>query len=118
VQSERCEQSQSKKLVILIFCIGKGIIMFTGCSHGGVINATKNSVELLGGSVPLYAVVGGYHLVGDLEVKVKDTVRDFKDLNPSVLLPGHCSGWRVKYEIEKEMPGRLVPCTVGSRFTF
>ncbi len=29
-----------------------------------------------------------------------------KELEPKVLLPGHCSGWRVKYEIEKEMPGR------------
>jgi 7,8-dihydropterin-6-yl-methyl-4-(beta-D-ribofuranosyl)aminobenzene 5'-phosphate synthase len=97
---------------------GKGIVMFTGCSHGGVVNASKNPIELLGGSVPLHAVIGGYHLVTDQEVNVQNTVRDLKYLEPNVLLPGHCSGWRVKYEIEKEMPGKLVPCTVGSRFTF
>jgi 7,8-dihydropterin-6-yl-methyl-4-(beta-D-ribofuranosyl)aminobenzene 5'-phosphate synthase len=92
--------------------------MFTGCSHGGVINATKHAVEILGGSVPLYAVVGGYHLIGEQEENIEDTVKDFKALDPHVLLPGHCSGWRVKYEIEKELPGRLVPCTVGSKFLF
>lgn len=92
--------------------------MFTGCSHGGVVNASKNAVELLGGAVPLYAVVGGYHLVGEQEANVESTVQDLKELDAKLLLPGHCSGWRVKYEIEKELPGRLVPCTVGSRFTF
>ncbi|KAH8756855.1 metallo-beta-lactamase superfamily protein [Hyaloscypha finlandica] len=97
---------------------GKGIVMFTGCSHGAVVNASKNAIELLGRSVPLHAVVGGYHLVADQEVNVQNTVRDLQALKPNVLVPGHCSGWRVKYEIEKEMKGKLVPCTVGSRYIF
>lgn len=46
------------------------------------------------------------------------TVEDFKELKPKVLVPGHCSGWRVKHEIEKEMPGTLAPCTVGTKFKF
>jgi 7,8-dihydropterin-6-yl-methyl-4-(beta-D-ribofuranosyl)aminobenzene 5'-phosphate synthase len=83
-----------------------------------VINASRNAVELLHGEVPLHAVIGGFHLVGEQEANIGETVRDFKELKPNVLLPGHCSGWRVKFEIEKEMPGKLVPCTVGSRFTF
>jgi 7,8-dihydropterin-6-yl-methyl-4-(beta-D-ribofuranosyl)aminobenzene 5'-phosphate synthase len=97
---------------------GKGIIMFTGCSHRGVVNASKESVNLLGGKVPLHAVVGGYHLAANDDVKVKTTVRDLKALDPKVLLPGHCSGWRLKFEIEREMPGRLVPCSVGHRLLF
>ena len=92
--------------------------MLTGCSHAGVINASKHAVELLQGRVPLYAVLGGFHLVVGSKTQVEDTVKDFKALNPKVLLPGHCSGWRVKYEIEKEMPGSLVPCTVGSQYNF
>ncbi len=48
---------------------GKGIVVFTGCSHGGVINASRHAVELLDGKVPLYAVLGGYHLVGEQEAK-------------------------------------------------
>jgi 7,8-dihydropterin-6-yl-methyl-4-(beta-D-ribofuranosyl)aminobenzene 5'-phosphate synthase len=31
-------------------------------------------------------------------------------------MPGHCSGWRVKYEIEKKMPGVLVPGFVGCSY--
>lgn len=98
--------------------VGKGIVMFTGCSHRGVVNASKEALNLLRGNVPLHAIVGGYHLAGNDDVKVNDTVKDLKALNPQVLLPGHCSGWRVKFEIEREMPGRLVPCSVGHRLSF
>ena len=90
--------------------------MFTGCSHAGVVNATKHALELGGGSTPLYAVIGGYHLVGPNEAYIKDTVDELKSLNPRVLMPGHCSGWRAKYEIERVMPGRLAPSTVGTQF--
>jgi 7,8-dihydropterin-6-yl-methyl-4-(beta-D-ribofuranosyl)aminobenzene 5'-phosphate synthase len=97
---------------------GKGIVMLTGCSHRGVVNASREAVQLLDGKVPLHAVLGGYHLGANDDENVKQTVRDLKALDPKVLLPGHCSGWRVKFEIERELPGRLVPCTVGSKIKF
>jgi 7,8-dihydropterin-6-yl-methyl-4-(beta-D-ribofuranosyl)aminobenzene 5'-phosphate synthase len=68
--------------------------------------------------VPLHAVIGGYHLAPSPEQDIEATVQALKEMDPKVLLPGHCSGWRVKYKIENEMPGRLVPCTVGAKFTF
>lgn len=84
-----------------------------------MVNASKHALSLAGGSVPLYAVVGGYHLVGPFnEPQVPETVQDLKKLGPKILLAGHCSGWRVKYEIEREMPGVLAPSTVGTHFTF
>lgn len=95
---------------------GKGIIVFTGCSHAGAVNACKNALELAGGQVPLYAVMGGYHLTGPNEAMIEDTVKDFKDLDAKIFLAGHCSGWRVKFAIEREMPGRLAPSTVGMKF--
>jgi 7,8-dihydropterin-6-yl-methyl-4-(beta-D-ribofuranosyl)aminobenzene 5'-phosphate synthase len=49
-------------LLIVILIAGKGIVVFTGCSHAGVVNAARHAVELGGGDLPLYAVMGGYHL--------------------------------------------------------
>ncbi|KIW72684.1 hypothetical protein PV04_00861 [Phialophora macrospora] len=95
---------------------GKGLVVFTGCSHAGVVNVVKHALQLAGENVPLYAVIGGYHLVGPNEAWIKDTVAELKELNPRVLMPGHCSGWRAKYEIEKVMPGKLAPSTVGTQF--
>ncbi|KAJ5555008.1 hypothetical protein N7461_003478 [Penicillium sp. DV-2018c] len=71
-----------------------------------------------GGTVPVYAVVGGFHLAMSPADQIENTVTDLKNLDPGVLMPGHCSGWRAKFAIEKHMPGSLVPCTVGSRITF
>ncbi|EEH19705.2 hypothetical protein PABG_01964 [Paracoccidioides brasiliensis Pb03] len=97
---------------------GKGIVVFSGCSHAGVVNTTKHAVELIGKDIPLYAVFGGYHLATSEKAQIDATVKDLKALDPRVLLPGHCSGWRVKFEIEKEMPGRLVPSSVGFKVGF
>ncbi|EME42773.1 hypothetical protein DOTSEDRAFT_73530 [Dothistroma septosporum NZE10] len=94
---------------------GKGIVMFTGCSHAGVVNASKHAVEL-GKGTPLYAVMGGYHLADGEPELVQNTVADLKALDVQVLLAGHCTGWRAKFEIQNQMPGRLVPSFVGSKF--
>lgn len=114
---EKDEEIKDERFLV-VNLKGKGLVLFTGCSHGGVVNAALHAKELMNGEVPLYAIVGGYHLVGEQEANVQETVRDLKALNPKVLLPGHCSGWRVKVEIEKEMSGRSVPCGVGARFEF
>ncbi|KAJ5124114.1 uncharacterized protein N7515_007939 [Penicillium bovifimosum] len=97
---------------------GKGLVVFTGCSHAGVVNTTKHAVQLTGGTVPVHAVVGGFHLAMSQADQIESTIADLKRLDPAVLMPGHCSGWRAKFAIEKHMPGSLVPCTVGSRITF
>lgn len=92
--------------------------MFTGCSHAGVVNCSRHAIDCLGGSVPLHAVVGGYHLATSDASQMDSTVRDLKKLDPAVLLPGHCTGWRAKFAIEKQMPGSMAPCTVGTRIAF
>jgi len=100
------------------FRTGKGLVVFTGCSHGGVVNAAKSALELTRNAVPLYAIIGGYHLANSADEIVAKTVQDLVKLDPQILLPGHCSGWRVKHEIETAMPTRLCPCTVGTKFVF
>ncbi|KAK4550732.1 hypothetical protein LTR36_000311 [Oleoguttula mirabilis] len=94
---------------------GKGVVVFTGCSHAGVVNAAKHAVEL-GNDTPLYAVMGGFHLADADTEKIASTTADLKALDVKLLLAGHCTGWRAKFEIQKEMPGRLVPSFVGSKF--
>jgi len=96
----------------------KGLIVFTGCGHAGVVNTSRHAVELAGHKLPLHAVVGGFHLGNSVIEDIQATVKDLKELDPKILLPGHCTGWRAKLEIEKQMPGRLVPCVVGTKFTF
>ncbi|KAJ5422252.1 hypothetical protein N7491_010697 [Penicillium cf. griseofulvum] len=113
-----CILKHTHELIVLTCSSGKGLVVFTGCSHAGVVNTTKHAVQLTGGTIPVHAVVGGFHLATSDADQIQNTVADLKRLDPAVLMPGHCSGWRAKFAIEKHMPGSLVPCTVGSRITF
>lgn len=108
---------------------GLGLIAVTGCSHAGVVNTArhvKRSQQQEGKEdearedqeEDIFAIIGGYHLATSDEAAVHATVHDLKALNPHFLVPGHCSGWRVKMAIENAMPGRLLPCSVGAKLTF
>lgn len=97
---------------------GKGLVIFTGCSHAGVVNVCKHARELFP-DIPLYAVVGGYHLAGHNEDRISATVEDLQSdhLNPVLLLPAHCTGWRAKNALENAFPSRVLPCSVGNKIT-
>lgn len=89
--------------------------MFTGCSHAGVVNASKHAIEL-GQAASIYAVMGGYHLADAETQQIEETAQNLKALEAKVLLAGHCTGWKAKFEIQRRLPGCLVPSFVGSKF--
>lgn len=89
--------------------------MFTGCGHAGLINSSKHAIDL-GLDSGLYAVIGGFHLAAAQSEVVKQTVEGLKELGAKVVLAGHCTGWRAKFELHHRLPGCFSPCSVGSRF--
>ena len=93
---------------------GKGLVVFTGCSHAGVVNACRHALRTHGER--LHGVVGGFHLADNDADKLAQTLRDLKELAPDVIVPGHCTGWRFKYSWEQAVPGSLVPCFVGTKY--
>ncbi|CAI2169369.1 11200_t:CDS:2 [Funneliformis geosporum] len=108
----------------------KGLIVFTGCSHAGIVNTLLQAQNPLSNKqeekYPIYLVMGGFHLAGyDQESKIKETVRDLKALiNPVYLAPGHCSGWRCSAALEYQLhegeaafAGRVAPSAVGKIYT-
>ncbi len=77
----------------------KGIVVFTACSHAGVINVLKNAREVFD-PIPLYAVMGGFHLSGAAcEAIIPETIKDMKDFNLKLIVPGHCTGWRAIHKL-------------------
>ncbi|KAF4341927.1 7 8-dihydropterin-6-methyl-4-(beta-D-ribofuranosyl) aminobenzene-5 phosphate synthase [Fusarium beomiforme] len=94
---------------------GKGLVIFTGCSHAGLINIARHAKEI--DDSPLYAIVGGYHLADAAPEKMQQSMKDLKDLEPALLMPGHCTGWRFKGLIEKEMPGQMAPIFGGTKYS-
>lgn len=96
---------------------GKGIVVFTGCSHAGVINICTHASELFP-DIPLYALIGGLHLVYPNEELIEDTIAMFKEFGLKVIIPGHCTGWRAVHALLNAFGEKVVnPLTVGSRIS-
>jgi 7,8-dihydropterin-6-yl-methyl-4-(beta-D-ribofuranosyl)aminobenzene 5'-phosphate synthase len=97
---------------------GKGVVVFTACSHAGVVNVLTHA-RTLGGDTPLHAVVGGLHLAGANESIIPQTVEALRGFGLSVIAAGHCTGWRATAALNAAFgDGTLVPLAVGKRFTF
>jgi len=72
---------------------GRGIVVFTACSHAGVVNVLQHARDTFL-PVPLYAVAGGFHLSAANERIIPETVADLGSFGLTVIAPGHCTGWR------------------------
>lgn len=97
---------------------GRGVTVLSACSHAGVVNACLGAMAAFP-DTPVDVVLGGYHLAGkQMEARIDDTVRDLLErIDPKVLAPGHCTGWRAKAALSAAFaPGRYAPSVVGSRF--
>ena len=72
---------------------GRGMVVFTACSHAGVVNVLQHARDKLS-PVPLYAVAGGFHLSAANERIIPETVADLSSFELTVIAPGHCTGCR------------------------
>jgi len=95
---------------------GKGIIVFTACSHAGVVNVLKHAQSSFP-SLPLYAVTGGFHLSGGNEKIIAESVNDIGNFGLKMICPGHCTGWRAVNALVTAYGDSIVaPLAVGKIF--
>jgi 7,8-dihydropterin-6-yl-methyl-4-(beta-D-ribofuranosyl)aminobenzene 5'-phosphate synthase len=97
----------------------KGLVVFTACSHAGVINVLTDARATFA-DTPLYAVMGGLHLSGPgPEQVIADTVRDLARFGLKMIVPGHCTGWRAVTALVNAFGEEVVvPSAVGKLYTF
>lgn len=94
----------------------KGLVILTGCGHAGAINTIRQAQELTGVQ-KVYALIGGLHLTGALfEPIIPPTIAALKELNPALIVPSHCTGWKATHALAHELPDAFVPNSVGTRF--
>ncbi|MGY1635191.1 MBL fold metallo-hydrolase [Geodermatophilus sp. SYSU D00742] len=102
---------------IVVHVRGRGLLVLTGCGHGGAVNTARHAMRLTGVG-RLHALMGGLHLSGPwFEPVIMPTVRALTELRPDLLVPGHCSGWRAQHALAAALPDAHVPSSVGTRHT-
>ncbi|KAI0790780.1 beta-lactamase-like protein [Abortiporus biennis] len=96
---------------------GKGLVIFSACSHAGIVNVVKDAVNKF--KRPVHMVIGGLHLATpDLTDRIAPTV-DFLANKlrpaPTYILPMHCSGFKAKVALEHALGEGCVPAGTGIR---
>lgn len=101
---------------IVIHVRNKGLVVITGCGHAGIMNILRQA-RSHSGVEPIYAVLGGFHLTAiRSEQIITQTVEALQQLNPAVIVPAHCTGWRATQRIVQTMPQVYTPNSVGTTF--
>ena len=97
--------------LILVVRESGSLVVFTGCSHRGILNMLDAVQEHFPGQ-PIRAVFGGFHLIGNPLFKtMAGSKKDIEELGGALLqypverfYTGHCTGARA-YPILKEVMG-------------
>lgn len=95
---------------------GKGVVVFSACSHAGVVNVL-HAARAAFPDEAIFAVMGGFHLSGENEKIIPETLRDMGDFDLPLIIPAHCTGWRAVNALERAYGERVVPAAVGKLFT-
>ena len=97
----------------------KGVMVFTACSHAGLINVLRDARDTFA-PAPLFGVMGGFHLAGKtFEAIIPETVRDLEEFDLKVIVPGHCTGWRAVHRMVDTFGESVVlPSAVGRRHLY
>ncbi len=101
---------------LVVHVRGRGLFVLTGCGHAGVINIVRHAQRLTG-VADLAALVGGLHLSGPaFEPVIVPTVEALTAMSPSLLVSGHCTGWRAQHSLAAVLPDAWTPGSSGSSY--
>lgn len=94
----------------------KGLVIISGCAHAGIIN-TITYAQHITATQKIHAIIGGFHLAGkDSEERIKPTIEELIRLNPHLIAPSHCTGWRASCSIASALPKAFVWNSVGNLY--
>ena len=97
---------------------GLGLVVIASCSHRGVINSVRRA-QAVSGIDKVHAVIGGFHLVRPrTPEEARLTVAEFARIDPTYIVPMHCTGEVFIAEALRVMPQKIVRSYVGSQFIF
>ncbi|HEY5354844.1 MAG TPA: MBL fold metallo-hydrolase [Streptosporangiaceae bacterium] len=101
---------------LIVHVRGRGLVVLTGCGHAGAINIVRHAQRLT--AVPaLHALVGGLHLSGPaFQPVIGPTVDALAEMNPGLVVPGHCTGWRGQHALAAALPEAWEAGSSGSSF--
>ncbi|MDI6853636.1 MAG: MBL fold metallo-hydrolase [Deltaproteobacteria bacterium] len=93
---------------------GQGLVILGGCSHPGIVNMVKYAQKLTGVQ-EIAAIIGGFHLTAGGPDLIRSTIQGLKELNPKILLAGHCTGFKALTQLALAFPDTFMVSCVGTK---
>lgn len=107
--------------LVLVVREGDGIVVFTGCSHSGILNMIDGVAQSFP-ELPIRAVFGGFHLIGlplfgrmaASRAEVRTLAGRILDVPVERVYTGHCTGKRAYGVLQEVMGDRLAAFPTGT----
>jgi 7,8-dihydropterin-6-yl-methyl-4-(beta-D-ribofuranosyl)aminobenzene 5'-phosphate synthase len=101
----------------LYFDTADGLVVLLGCGHAGVVNTLEYIQQITGGR-PIWALLGGLHLVAATPERMDKTIAAFRRLDIQRLAPAHCTGLPALAQLWSAFSDRWASCAVGTSLVF
>jgi 7,8-dihydropterin-6-yl-methyl-4-(beta-D-ribofuranosyl)aminobenzene 5'-phosphate synthase len=98
----------------LIIRTEKGISIFCGCAHPGVLEFVKKSKEIFPGEV-IYSLIGGYHFIEQDNRYVRYIAEQLLKEGVQNLGPSHCTGFAAQSVLRQAYPDNFIEIKSGAK---
>jgi 7,8-dihydropterin-6-yl-methyl-4-(beta-D-ribofuranosyl)aminobenzene 5'-phosphate synthase len=91
----------------------KGLVVVAGCAHAGIVNTVRYA-QAIAGEQRVWASAGGFHLGRASGERIAATIAGLKAVQPTIVAPGHCTGFEALCTFAREIPDQFVLNVVGT----
>ncbi len=92
----------------------KGLVLLVGCSHVGIVNILETVIQRTG--LPIYAVIGGLHLVKEDDEKINTIVDYLKEKEIKIIGACHCTGKQGQTMLSQQLDETFINYHTGDVF--
>lgn len=94
-----------------------GLIIISGCAHAGIVNTILHA-RLQTGQDKVLAFIGGTHLGGASEKRMRRTIDALKDLAVGKMIACHCTGFDAMVQLRNAFGSRVIKGETAMNFQF
>lgn len=99
---------------LLVIREEKGLCVFAGCAHAGIINCL-NYVQASFPGERIHSLVAGMHLKGCSSRRLASTIQALRETGADIIVPLHCTGLTAIAAICQAMPDVCILAETGKK---
>jgi 7,8-dihydropterin-6-yl-methyl-4-(beta-D-ribofuranosyl)aminobenzene 5'-phosphate synthase len=93
-----------------------GLVVILGCAHRGIVNTLRHAQSITG-KEPVYAAIGGTHLLRASGERIEKTIADLKEMGIQKLGVSHCTGFHASAQLARNFEKVFFLNNAGTRLT-